>query len=90
MSLRSQLHVHGDSHCPPVERIEVTLARDGRGLSLSYVLTGALDGLRIPSPGAGAFADGLWKHTCFEAFLNNNYVGFAVFVGIAAEYALRD
>jgi hypothetical protein len=69
MSLRSQLHVHGDSHCPPVERIEVTRARDGRGLSLSYVLTGALDGLRIPSPGAGAFADGLWKHTCFEAFL---------------------
>ena len=27
---------------------------------------------------------------CFRAFLNNNYVGFAVFVGLAAEYALRD
>jgi 4-hydroxybenzoate polyprenyltransferase len=27
---------------------------------------------------------------CFAAFLNNNYVGFAVFIGIAAEYALRD
>jgi 4-hydroxybenzoate polyprenyltransferase len=27
---------------------------------------------------------------CFRAFLNNNYVGFALFVGIAAEYALRD
>jgi len=27
---------------------------------------------------------------CFQAFLNNNYVGFAVFVGIAAEYALRN
>ncbi len=27
---------------------------------------------------------------CFQAFLNNNYVGFAVFVGIAVEYALRD
>jgi 4-hydroxybenzoate polyprenyltransferase len=27
---------------------------------------------------------------CFRAFLNNNYVGAAVFVGIAAEYALRD
>ncbi len=27
---------------------------------------------------------------CFRAFLNNNYVGCAVFVGIAAEYALRE
>lgn len=29
------------------------------------------------------------RDACFEAFLNNNYVGFAIFVGIAAEYALR-
>lgn len=29
------------------------------------------------------------RDACFAAFLNNNYVGFAVFVGIAADYALR-
>jgi 4-hydroxybenzoate polyprenyltransferase len=34
-------------------------------------------------------ARGRARDACFEAFLNNNYVGFAVFVGIAADYALR-
>ena len=29
------------------------------------------------------------RDACFAAFLNNNYVGFAVFLGIAADYALR-
>jgi 4-hydroxybenzoate polyprenyltransferase len=44
---------------------------------------------------AGLFAWQQWqvrgraRDACFAAFLNNNYVGFAVFVGIAADYALR-
>ena len=29
------------------------------------------------------------RDACFEAFLNNNYVGLALFLGIAADYALR-
>lgn len=29
------------------------------------------------------------RDACFEAFLNNNYVGLAIFAGIAVEYALR-
>ncbi len=29
------------------------------------------------------------RDECFRAFLNNNYFGFAVFVGIIAEFALR-
>jgi 4-hydroxybenzoate polyprenyltransferase len=29
------------------------------------------------------------RDRCFRAFLNNNYVGFAMFVAIAAEYAFR-
>ena len=27
------------------------------------------------------------KNNCFNAFLNNNYVGLAIFVGLAADYA---
>lgn len=44
---------------------------------------------------AGLFAWQQWqvrgraRDACFAAFLSNNYVGFAVFVGIAADYALR-
>jgi 4-hydroxybenzoate polyprenyltransferase len=34
-------------------------------------------------------ARGRERDPCFEAFLNNNYVGGALFVAIAADYALR-
>lgn len=44
---------------------------------------------------AGLFAWQQWqvrgrsREACFAAFLNNNYVGLAVFLGIAADYAWR-
>jgi hypothetical protein len=38
-------------------------------LNLCYTLEGTSNDLRIPQPGAGGRADGLWKHTCFEAFV---------------------
>ena len=41
----------------------------GRRLSLRYRLEGDLDRLELPAPRASAAADGLWRHTCFEAFL---------------------
>ncbi len=50
------------------------------GLSVAAVLFGWQQWL----------ARGRERDACFEAFLNNNYVGLAIFVGIAAEYALRD
>ena len=34
-----------------------------------YVLMAGMSGVRVPSPQSPGRADGLWKHTCFEAFL---------------------
>jgi hypothetical protein len=38
-------------------------------LSLAFTLEGDLSGLRIPEPRQPRQADGLWRHTCFEAFV---------------------
>ena len=38
-------------------------------LRLRYRAEGALAGLLIPQPASQSRTDGLWQHTCFEAFL---------------------
>src|SRR6516162_2515955 len=38
-------------------------------LACRYTLRGETARLRVPQAGAGRRADGLWKHTCFEAFI---------------------
>jgi len=51
-------------------RVTACLRADG-GLSLSYVLEGDPARLRIPAPARPGRADGLWRHTCCEAFLKS-------------------
>jgi hypothetical protein len=64
------LQCHPDTACPAVESLEASAAFDAHGaLHLRFVLRAQPAALRIPpvvQPGA---ADGLWEHTCFEAFL---------------------
>lgn len=43
--------------------------KTGGGLSLCYRLTGDLTHLRIPAQQPPTATDGLWLHTCFEAFV---------------------
>ena len=38
-------------------------------LTLTFALEGNLSGLRIPEPRPSRRVDGLWRHTCFEAFV---------------------
>jgi hypothetical protein len=38
-------------------------------LACRYTLRGETARLRVPPAAAGRRADGLWKHTCFEAFI---------------------
>jgi hypothetical protein len=40
-----------------------------RTLELLYRLSGAMGGLSLPPAAEPARADGLWQHTCFEAFV---------------------
>jgi hypothetical protein len=38
-------------------------------LELSYRLVGDLESLQLPEPRSSVRTDGLWRHTCFEAFI---------------------
>jgi hypothetical protein len=51
-------------------RIGVSVAAAGGGrLVLHYCLEGDTNSVRWPAAGRGQRMDGLWRHTCFEAFL---------------------
>jgi len=64
------LRPHPDSIGPAGIRVEAEASRTGpRALSLRYRLAGPPGALRIPARAPPERADGLWKHTCFEAFI---------------------
>jgi hypothetical protein len=64
------LSLHPDSRCAAVTGVAAEAVRPGPGrLSLRYIVTGAPGGLVVPAPAAPDRADGLWRHTCFEAFV---------------------
>jgi hypothetical protein len=68
--MRQSLNLHSESRCSAVRQIEVDIERPRPGhLNLRYVVTGKIGGLRLPPPTAPKRTDELWKHTCFEAFV---------------------
>ena len=77
----ARLVCHLETPCKGVERIESSLRQEPNGdLSASYVLKGSVELLRLPPSVTPQRADGLWRHTCFEAFVavkgNSNYYEF--------------
>ncbi len=52
-----------------VERLDVRVRRRQGGLTLRFHLEGRLDRLVVPAAAAPQRRDGLWRHTCFEAFV---------------------
>jgi hypothetical protein len=69
--MRLALKLHPDSTSPAANSVEVEVARTPDGaFALSYVVTGKISGLRLPPVVASTRVDELWRHTCFEAFLN--------------------
>jgi hypothetical protein len=68
--MSQMLKLHPESLCRAVRQIEVDIARPRPdGLVLSYVVTGTMHDILIPSVVAAARRDDLWHHTCFEAFV---------------------
>lgn len=65
-----KLALHPTSRCAAVEAIETAVARaaDG-GLQLRYRVRGEIPRLSLPAPARPVRGDGLWQHSCFEAFL---------------------
>lgn len=61
---------HPDTPCDAIARIEVNLARAApASLAVRFVATGDIAAVRWPEPVERARADDLWKHSCFEAFI---------------------
>jgi hypothetical protein len=63
------LLAHPSAPCATGLQLRVTLAPDATGWRLHYAMTGDLNALAIPEPLPPSAADGLWQHTCFEAFV---------------------
>ena len=64
------LRRHPGSPPSPAREIDVLATRLGDGkLSLLFSVSGDLAQLRLPTNGRKERKDGLWRHSCFEAFI---------------------
>src|SRR4051794_34232739 len=64
------LHPHPHSPSAAVSSLSAEATRPAPDtLRLTFRLDGAIDRLLIPAPAVPDRTDGLWQHTCFEAFL---------------------
>ena len=70
ISMRRALKIHPNSRCTAATHIEVDVARPHPShLALHYFVTGKSSDLRMSPVTTPTRADGLWRHTCFEAFV---------------------
>ncbi|WP_342640023.1 DOMON-like domain-containing protein [Rhodoligotrophos ferricapiens] len=68
--MRRLLRLHPDSYCSAATRIEVEITRPHPSiLTLSYIVTGRMNDIRIFPVVESTRRDELWRHTCFEAFV---------------------
>ena len=67
--MKLHLFPHSSSSHPRPLSIECEISRATLGIGIEFTIHGMLDRLEIPEPGEPERRDGLWRHTCFEAFL---------------------
>jgi hypothetical protein len=70
-SFRHRLSLHPTSPRSPVQGIMVGAARHDDTLLLNYRVVGELGAVRMPELRPPVHTDGLWRHTCFEAFVGS-------------------
>ena len=64
--------LHPDSTCTAVAALAVEIARPSAGqLRLRYEVDGVIGALKLPQATLPQRSDGLWRTTCFEAFLRD-------------------
>src|ERR1700761_2485164 len=64
------LSAHPSAQCDPVQRLDVRLSFQSPGVvTLCYTLQADMSRIRVGPEGPPGSADGLWKPTCFEAFM---------------------
>src|ERR1700722_17509345 len=68
--MRHALMIHPDSRCAAVSGIaaDVVCPRPGE-MALTYRVTGLMSGVWLPAATRPERTDGLWRRTCFEAFV---------------------
>jgi hypothetical protein len=60
----------GTAPAGAVRRIDVEISTsDDGGLRLRYFVDGDVGRIALPAPAPSRPVDGLWRHTCFEAFI---------------------
>ncbi|MBU0498891.1 MAG: DUF3820 family protein [Gammaproteobacteria bacterium] len=65
-----QLASHPDSPCDSVQAIQAQVrSRPDGALLLNYRIEGDMAALRLPAPTSPVRLDGLWRHSCLEAFV---------------------
>jgi hypothetical protein len=68
--MRLELKLHPDCRCRAVAAIAAELTRPTPDqLRLSFLVSGAIDAIKLAPPAAPERVDELWKTTCFEAFV---------------------
>jgi hypothetical protein len=61
-------HINNQTAAVHSIKAEINVTSDG-ALRLRYLLEGDLEQLAIPAMASPVQNDGLWRHTCFEAFI---------------------
>jgi hypothetical protein len=69
--IRAELLPHPSTPCSAVRRFAVEVDPTGwpRELAILFRIAGDIGQLQLPESGFARRADGLWQHSCFEAFL---------------------
>jgi len=81
-ALSAELAPHPACSCDAIRRFGVSIEPSSlpEELAIRYRIDGDIGRLRLAEPGFARRSDGLWQHSCFEAFLradaNDSYYEF--------------